>query len=471
VRYGAVAIKIVKSVKTLLVACLLSTLALVPAAPAEAAVAYAPRDVAAGSRPYDSYAVTPRRHTGVVDGTGVRMYLVGSTKMDHPVAQAQYGLQLLNAYRVSHDTWFLTMAERQALRLLNRKVVSRGAWWYPYPFTFHTGSGIASTMSPPWYSGMAQGQALSLFVRLAEVTGGAGWSQAADATFTSLALGYSATEPWATWRDDRNQLWLEEYPDDTTTTSGRVLNGHMFAIFGVWDYWRTTRSATAAAIFDAALRTVHTYLLSRFRDPGWASRYSLRGLRPSEKYHLVHIGQLLAMQALTGDPEFATAAEILHRDFSAPVQVTTIRFAGGRHIGVRFSSTVTGRVTARRTIGLGAVSSAPVDQRRRIGGQPGYWYHVTAGALTGYWVQEMPDLRATAGPVAVISYAGPRQVRLAAGGYTGYTAAHRRSVSVYRVSTAPVTAIGWIDGRESVYVSAGMLRGYWLPLSAGTTLG
>jgi D-glucuronyl C5-epimerase C-terminus len=442
----------------------------VPASPGHAAGVYQPQNVAVGRRPYEGSTKLPKHNTGTTDGTGVQMFLRNGVLVDHPVRQAQYGLALLNTYRLTHQTWFLTMAERQGLRLLNRKVVARGAWWYPYPFAFPLGAGIGGAMTPPWYSAMAQGQALSLFVRLGEVTGEAGWSAAADATFASLTLGYSATDPWVTWSDATNHRWLEEYPNQTTAASGRVLNGHLFAVFGVWDYWRTTHSAAAAALFSAALQTVQANLLTGFRNPQWVSNYSLRGRVPSEKYHAIHINQLLQMHALTGDPVFATDAEVLQQDFPAPAQSATVRFAARTHIGVRFTSVNSGRVTTRKTVRLLGVSTAPVDQRRRIHGQPGYWFHVTKGALAGYWVQEQAGARAVPGPVAVLVYAATRTVRLAPGTYTAYTATSHRSMVIRGGSAAPVGAFGWVGGRLSVEITAGALRRYWLPVGGGASL-
>jgi hypothetical protein len=457
-------------IKAVVAASVILAAAVTPAIPAYASLDYQPQMTSVGNRPYDDWPLLPRHSVGEVDSSGVAMHRVGGVLVDHPVRQAQYGLRLLNTYRLTHDSWFLTMAERQAQRLIDRKVVSRGAWWYPYPFSFVLGSGIGSTMVAPWYSGMAQGQALTLFLRLADATGDSGWDTAADHTFTALTLNYSAGEPWATWRDGSGELWLEEYPGLTTARSGRVLNGHMFAIFGVWEYWRARHSAAAATIFSEALHTVQAYALTRVRNPAWASSYSLTGLQPTEKYHVIHIGQLLEMHVLTGNRVFANDAEVFQQDFSAPLQNNVIRFAEGAHTGVQFDGTATGRVVARRTLRLSATSSAPIDQRRRIHGQPGYWYHVTAGGLAGLWVQEVPGVRATPGPVSVVDYVGSRTVQLAAGSVTAYSATGHRTIELNHSSSAPVSAFGWIGGRVAVRVSSGLLGNYWLPLSARADL-
>jgi hypothetical protein len=426
------------------------------------------------SRPYNDGPRAPRRQAGTVDGTGVRMYdfapITGGHAYNHPVLQAQYGLQLLNSYRHTHDGWYLNLAARQGQRIVDTHIESRGAWWFPYPFDFPLSSGIGFTMEAPWYSAMAEGQALSLFVRLADVTGQQRWRDAADGAFAALRLDYSGSVPWGTWRDGNDMLWLEEYPGHTMSTSSRVLNGHLFAIYGVWEYWRQTQSSVAAALFRDAVRTVRRYVLRGFRNPGWASSYGLRGDVPSDRYHAIHVNQLLHLHALTGDPVFATMAETLHDDFSVPAQVTRIEFTAGRHTGVQFTSPAEGEVVSRRTIRLNDASMAPVDQRRRIWGQRGYWYRVTAGSLTGRWVQEVPLIRATPGPVAAVSYFADRTVVIPKGGYSGYTATRHRTITLRHTSTAPVSQIGWINGRSAVAVAAGTLRGYWLPLYPGLSL-
>ncbi|BFU46600.1 hypothetical protein KRMM14A1004_48370 [Krasilnikovia sp. MM14-A1004] len=435
---------------------------------------YLPHDVALAARPYNDGSPLPRRSVGRVDTAGVRMFaspvLTGGRPMNHPVGQAQYGLALLNTYRLTGDQWFLDMAARQGQRLVLTHVESRGAWWFPYRFDFPLASGLGRTMPAPWYSAMAQGQALSLFTRLAEVTGWARWRVAAAATFASLRLGYRAGAPWAVWRDGNAMLWLEEYPGPVPTASARVLNGHIFATFGVWDYWRSTRSAQAAAIFNDAVTTVRRYALDGFRNRGAASRYSLSAPNTSEKYHLIHTRQLMHLHALTADPVFAAMAETLQTDFPAPVQSARVLFRAGRHIGVMFRGVGDGRVTRRLAVTVSRLAVVPADLRRRIAGQPGYWYHLTAGPLRGYWVLEAAPARASLGPVAAVPYFGLRRVFLAAGTFTAYTAAGSRSISLHRQSSAPAAAAGWIRGLRAVQIGAGPLRGYWLPLSRATTL-
>ncbi|MEV6488829.1 D-glucuronyl C5-epimerase family protein, partial [Actinoplanes sp. NPDC051633] len=349
------------------------------------------------------------------------------------------------------------------------RVESRGAWWFPYTFDFALASGMNLRLHRPWYSAMAQGQATSLFIRLAQATGDNSWRIAADRSFAALRLGISAAGPWVTHRDVNGRLWLEEYPSAPPSGSGRVLNGHVFAMYGAWDLWSVTRSAAAAAVFADAAATVKRYIRS-YRNAGWASSYALRGRSPTEKYHTIHVDQLLHLHAMTGDASFAAMAETLQADFPAPKQNAAVLLAAGQHTGVHFGSTKTGTVTDRRLIALRAPSVGTADLRRRIGGQPGYWYHLNAGSLRNYWVQEVAGVRATLAPVSTVNYLARRTVRLAAGTHT-VCAARRCSVArLAAASNASIGSIGWIRGRRAVRVTSGQLRNWWLPLTSRTTV-
>jgi hypothetical protein len=452
-----------------------ATVPAIAASPAYAHAGYAPHEVAAGDYPYADYPLQPKEPTGLVDATGVRMFAsavwTAGKPVDHPVAQAQYGLQLLNSYRLTHDAWYLDRAERQGQRLVDTHVEVGRAWWFPYQFDFAMTSGQPRpVLTAPWYSGMAQGVALSLLVRLGEATGDPTWQQAADAVFASFGAPVSATQPWAVRVDGAGYLWLEEYPRTPATMSEQVLNGHLYAIYGVWDYWRVTRSAQAAALFDGAATMVAHYVPSAFRRPGAASVYSLLRKTPHESYHAVHVNQLHHLAALAAAPVFANLGDTLLQDFPAPRLSGTVRFSAGSHAGRTFKTATGGAVVSTKTITLTRASNAPFDQRRRLTGQSGYWYHVTKGALAGRWVQESFGRRAATDAIAAVPYFGRRVLHLAPKTYSAYNAKGSRTATFTRATSAPVTRVGWFNGRLSVLVSAGVYQGYWMPITSGATL-
>jgi hypothetical protein len=254
------------------------------------------------------------------DREGVRMFLAADGSLyDHPAAQAQFVVNSLANFRLSGDPRDLEGAIANGERLLLHAEERDGAIFFPYPFDFELhGRG---TLRALWYSGMAQGIALSGFVRLWEVTAEPRWLEAADRTFNSFLVDRQSGRPWFTVVDG-GLLWFEEYP---WSPLDHTLNGHIFAAYGLWDYWRVTRRADAALLLRGALTTA-LEVADAVRVPGDVSRYCI-GLycqlagSVNPRYHRVHIGQYETLSRLTGEPRFAQLAELLRidqRSFAEP---------------------------------------------------------------------------------------------------------------------------------------------------------
>ena len=109
---------------------------------------------------------------------------------NYPGAAAEYGIANLNTYESTGDAFYLQRAEAQARRLIHIHVAARAgsdtAWYYPEMYARDRHNQRGELIKPPWYSAMAQGQALSLFSRLSQVTGGPVWRDAADRTVRQL---------------------------------------------------------------------------------------------------------------------------------------------------------------------------------------------------------------------------------------------------------------------------------------------
>lgn len=257
---------------------------------------------------------------GERDEHGVRLFRAADGELhDHPVAQAQYVVNSLANYRLSGDARDLQAAIANAERLVLRAVHRESAIFFPYPFDFELhGRG---TMRAPWFSGMAQGIALSGFVRLWEATADRRWLDAADQTFESFLVGRQPGRPWVTVVDG-GLLWFEEYP---WIPFDHTVNGHIFATYGLWDYWRVTGRADAAMLLGGALTTA-LESADAVRVPGEVSRYCVSPFcqfshSANPRYHRVHIGQYRTLARLAGEPLFARLAELLVQDqltFDAP---------------------------------------------------------------------------------------------------------------------------------------------------------
>jgi hypothetical protein len=261
----------------------------------------------------------------LVDAAGARVVERDGAIVDHPVAQAQYGLGLLAGLAATNDADYLRRARIQADRLMDRAVWVEEVIYFPYPFDFPRHGDPIDVMRAPWYSGMAQGQALSLLVRLAETTGDDRYADAADATFDSFlrlrrkgsdpdsrGIGLEETDPWIAFVDEHGYYWVEEYagggrPPDLT------FNGLGFALYGLVDYARFTGDPDARLLIRGLLTTIDR-AAAAIRVAGETSRYCLTHGTQDARYHATHIGQMEELHRLTGDRRFARWATLLRQD-------------------------------------------------------------------------------------------------------------------------------------------------------------
>ena len=442
--------------------------------PAFATLGYVQQPIPVAAHPYTLAAAVPLDDTGVHDAGGVRMIRIGAKLFDHPVAQAQYGLANVSSFDLTADARYLDRAIAQATRLVDTKVVSRDAWYFPYPFDFALHGRAAETMRAPWYSAMAQGLALSLFVDLYERTDDDAWLTAATGTVASFRNGPEAGMPWVIHIDDAGYLWLEEYPVDPPNRSDFTLNGHLFATFGLFDYATLTSDPLTTTLFDGGVTTARRYGGSfapdGFRVQRWLSAYCLRHDVLDVKYHGIVTDQFIAVHSITADALFARVSDVYRADYPHALS-SRVRFAGGRWTGYVFDSQ--GRILRSRTVAFTRATSAPADRYARIKGR-GLYYRITAGSLKGYWVGERAEKVHAVGQYETARYYPSRSAQFAVGTTKGYrfdangVRITSRSISLSARSSAPFDQTAMFGGRRYARITAGRLSGYWVPTAAVT---
>jgi hypothetical protein len=272
------------------------------------------------SRPFTNGVLSEGQLQQPVDDEGVRQYERRGEYYYHPVAIAQFALAKLDRANSNGSAKALRSAVVNAEKLVEVADRVDGGLYFAYPFDFSLGGYERETVHAPWWSAMAQGEALSLFVRLYEATGDQRWRTAADKTFATLDDIGPRKKPWSVYIDKRHYLWFEEYAGDTKPLI--VLNGHMFAMFGLYEYERLTGSKKAAELFDAGATTLREYL-PLFRVEGEPSRYCLRmpfckrESWKSEKYHGIVERQMRYIADMTDERWFFQEANRYARDFDA----------------------------------------------------------------------------------------------------------------------------------------------------------
>jgi len=218
------------------------------------------------------------------------------------VAIAQWGLgafehwlatgeeQGLAAARSACD-YFVTTQERAG--------PLAGGWPHSqsFPHSFELPAG--------WLSGMAQGEVASLLVRVHAETGEDALAEAALAGLGPLGVPSSEGGVLV---ELEGGPFFEEYP---TETPSMVLNGGIFAIWGVRDVAVALGDSDARQLFEASVDALAGGI-DRW-DIGYWTRYDLfphkRVNVASSAYHELHIDQLHALNELAQRPALAAAEE------------------------------------------------------------------------------------------------------------------------------------------------------------------
>jgi heparosan-N-sulfate-glucuronate 5-epimerase len=244
-------------------------------------------------------------YLGARDSAGIPMldYRGAIGLQYNPIAIAQWGLANYNRFCETSDAERLDKVRKSADWLVaNLERNSRGLWVWNHHFDWE----YRTTLKSPWYSGLAQGQGVSLLLRAHMQTGLDKYRQAAEQAFVSLTR--PITEGGVLFEDAERNLWIEEYLVDPPT---HILNGFMWALWGVFDFWLAFADASARQIFDRGVTTLLGNL-PRY-DTGYWSLYEQSGTRlkmlASPFYHRLHIVQLRVMANLSGDRPFAGFAD------------------------------------------------------------------------------------------------------------------------------------------------------------------
>jgi hypothetical protein len=194
----------------------------------------------------------------------------------------------------------------------NLKPTGYGTYLWSHLFDFE----YFRTLKTPWHSGLAQGQGLSVLVRAYAETGESRLGRAADQVYETLKLPIA--EGGVIYRDDEGHEWIEEYLVDPPT---HILNGFIWALWGIYDYYLLTKKEEAFKLFDSYVATIVKNL--PHYDSGFWSYYELTPQRiksiASNFYHRLHIVQLRIMHQMTGHPDFLMYADKWSRYLDNPV--------------------------------------------------------------------------------------------------------------------------------------------------------
>lgn len=240
-------------------------------------------------------------YPGIFDAELIPLVQMGEEHRYLPVTIAQYALGNYDRYMAQGGPDYLTVLLRCADWLSENLRENRNVWGWLNDFDKDS-----YALSKPWLSALGQGQALSVLARAYLETGEEKYRQTATRALEAFFVPVTQGGLVAKYEGDD---FYEEYP---SAIPSLVLNGFIFALWGLYDWYLASSDQSAYERYTAGLETLKRIAV-KYQVQGltW-SRYDLYPYRvaniASIFYHKLHIQQLLAITRLTGDPCYAELA-------------------------------------------------------------------------------------------------------------------------------------------------------------------
>ncbi len=215
-----------------------------------------------------------------------------------PTTIAQYALGRWNAYLNSRDKEHLDSFMIQARWFVEHEVpLANAASGWPIPFAART-----YNTPPMWLSAMTQGSVISVLVRAYKISGEDLFLQVARRAVRTFEL--ETRDGGVAVSLGNDGVFFEEVASDPPS---HILNGYIFALFGLYDYVAYTGDIHIDALIKRSLYALHT-IIDKF-DMGYWSRYDLLFRTPATLfYHALHVTLFEALAQLSGCPHCAVLA-------------------------------------------------------------------------------------------------------------------------------------------------------------------
>jgi len=236
----------------------------------------------------------------------------------NPVTVEQFALAVYSRYlRGGDKAPFLNAADR-----LIREQKEDGSWRYHFEFRHYT---MPKPYPDGWVSGLAQGHSLSVFARAHHLTNDRRYLDAGSRALSFLLRTQDEGGPRSTLGDLSPDLsgnvFFEEYITDPDVYT---LNGYIFILLGLYDWWKVTGSDEAKQAFEGGVdslnKTVHLYDIEGF------STYDLAYITNTDatngvphmdaRYHRLHILLLRTLHSIAGVPAFKEISDRWERSVS-----------------------------------------------------------------------------------------------------------------------------------------------------------
>jgi heparosan-N-sulfate-glucuronate 5-epimerase len=158
-------------------------------------------------------------------------------------------------------------------------------------------------LKPPWRSGMAQAQAIQALIKAYEVTKDKKYLDTSKMLLNSFFI--EVKDGGVTYKTPKEGWWYEEYASRNESNESRVLNGMIFALLGIHDYYTYTRDPNAKYLFDQGIVALKKNL-PRYNYEDHYTYYDVLGNLSPPSYHKAVIQSLSPLYKITRESIFKT---------------------------------------------------------------------------------------------------------------------------------------------------------------------
>lgn len=219
----------------------------------------------------------------------------------HPIRIAQFALHRFGVWRSSKDRAARADFLAQAVWLRDHQQLREMPGLYRFDFPW------SKYGAPPgWSSAMAQGEAISVLLRAHSIEPAGGFAE--GAMRAALPFRTDISSGGVVWQSG-DDLFFEEIANEHAP---HVLNGCIFALFGVWELWMQSGEPWLQSLAHRCVGTLRRWL-PRF-DTGWWTLYSLLVSATDQphfatlKYHQFHVAQMRVLARMFDEPLFNDTA-------------------------------------------------------------------------------------------------------------------------------------------------------------------
>ena len=229
------------------------------------------------------------------DADGVLLY---GSRLYHPIRIAQFALHRFNRWHATAESEAKSDFLAQAKWLRDHQD-HLGRYRFPFPWSKYGAEA-------GWISAMAQGEAISVLLRAHALEPANNYGDAALRAVRPFFIHCGSGG--VAWRSGPD-LFFEEVANQHAP---HILNGCIFALWGVWELWRRSEDHRLERIISNCVDTLRKWL-PRF-DTGWWTCYSLLHSGGDQrhvatlKYHQFHIAQMRVLARMFDQSCFEEAA-------------------------------------------------------------------------------------------------------------------------------------------------------------------